>query len=362
MSSVAVRLEKLLRAITIRPRAPKSVRRVLIAHQLLLGDTLLLAPLLKQLAALYPEAERVLLVNPAFLPLFAGRPYGVTVLPFLRRDTALQRQVLRSGPYDLAIVPDDNRYAWLARGAGARWITGFANDKPAWKNVMLDQPMSYPSDPKAWADAVPEILLGASPARFCAGEWPAPAKPVEALPGGRYAVLHIGASTRLKAWPAARWNVVADAQRKKGLSVIFSGSSKESHLLEGIRASETERAWFGRLDLAGLWHLLAGAACLICPDTGIAHLARLAGVRTVAMFGPGSAVIHGAGDFWHASDFTACTSSPFPCRDQTRLFRREVSSVARCGRATGNAPGQCPEPLCMQAISADSVLDLLAVS
>ncbi len=136
-----------------RPRRARRtpVRRILVAHYLLLGDTILLAPLLKALAARYPDAERVVLARPAFAPLFAGRPYGATALPFDRRH-ATQRAVLDSGPYDLAIVPDDNRYAWLARAAGARRVVGFAADRPAWKNWMLDRAVAYPDRPGAWAD------------------------------------------------------------------------------------------------------------------------------------------------------------------------------------------------------------------
>ena len=64
-----------------------------------------------------------------------------------------------------------------------------------------------------------------------------------------------------------------------------------------IRAGATRRSP-GALDLAQLWHLLAGAELLVAPDTGVAHLGRIVGAPTVTLFGPGSALLCGAGDFW----------------------------------------------------------------
>ncbi|HSN21588.1 MAG TPA: heptosyltransferase, partial [Usitatibacter sp.] len=57
-------------------------RRVLVAHNLLLGDTLMLTPLLAKIRARLPSAETVLLAAPAYVPLYSGRPYGVRALPF----------------------------------------------------------------------------------------------------------------------------------------------------------------------------------------------------------------------------------------------------------------------------------------
>src|SRR3972149_4558364 len=41
-----------------------------------------------------------------------------------------------------------------------------------------------------------------------------------------------------------------------------------------------------RLDLAQLWHLVAGAALLVCPDTSVMHIGRLTGAPTIGPFGP----------------------------------------------------------------------------
>ena len=102
---------------------------------------------------------------------------------------------------------------------------------------------------------------------------------------------------------------------------------------------------------AQLWHLVAGASLLVAPDTGVAHLGRVVGTPTVALFGPGSATISGAGEFWRDAPYRAVTVTPFACRDQRVLFKRELDWVRRCGRTLA----QCPHPRCMDAIDSDAV-------
>ena len=63
--------------------------------------------------------------------------------------------------------------------------------------------------------------------------------------------------------------------------------------------------------------LLASAALLITLDTGIAHLAKLVGVPTIALFGPGSSVLLGRGNFWRDAPFREVT---IPIRVLGKLF------------------------------------------
>jgi ADP-heptose:LPS heptosyltransferase len=99
-------------------------RRILVLHHLLLGDTLMLTALLAKLRARHPAAEIVMTVSPAYAPLYEGRPYGVVAHAFDPRDFATFR-TLRSLPrFDLAILPADNRWSWLARALRIPWIVG----------------------------------------------------------------------------------------------------------------------------------------------------------------------------------------------------------------------------------------------
>lgn len=359
MSRLAGRLLTLSRAILNTPfrREPEQVRRILIAHWLLLGDTVLLAPLLAKIARQFAGAECVVLARPAVAPLLAGKPYGCTVLPFDPRDTSSVKEVLASGPYDLAYVLGDNRYAWLARAAGARWIVGFDQDVPAWKNWMIDEARAWPTSPRAWADMTTELVPGNAPEAYRIGDWPTPAAAPFEMPPQPYAVLHVGASSPLKLWPAERWMALAEHLQDIGIQPVWSGGRGE----EGwVDAADPERRYLrhcGNLDLAQLWHLLSGARLLVCPDTGVAHMGRVVGVPTVTLFGPGSVVLHGAGEFWAEMPYHAVTLEHFSCRDQRILFRREIDWVQRCGRS----PNECQNhAACMTGISLSSVLSAIS--
>jgi ADP-heptose:LPS heptosyltransferase len=182
-------------------------------------------------------------------------------------------------------------------------------------------------------------------------EWPAPPAAPFDRPRGRYAVLHVGASSPLKRWPAARWRELAGRLSARGLAVVWSAGRGEAALVDECDPMHAHASVAARLDLAQLFHLLADAALLVAPDTGVAHLGRITGVPTVTLFGPGSALVCGAGRFWRDAPYRAVTIDPFPCRDQTVLFKRDIDWVRRCGRSVS----QCPAHRCMSAIGVGAV-------
>jgi ADP-heptose:LPS heptosyltransferase len=336
------------RGLAAAPRDPASI---LVAHHLLLGDTIMLTPLLAKLRANHPRARLAMTVPKAFMPLYAGRPYGVEALPYSPRDAGSARALFDEGPFDLAVVPGDNRQAWLAAALGARHIVAHAGDRPATKSWLVDDQRPY-GGPGAWGDLVADLVEGREPEPFAKADWPAPpARPADE-PRSPYAVLHVGASTPLKQWAPDRWASLAEALAERGLAVVWSAGPGEEDLVAQCDPVRRHPSVAGRLDLAQLWHLLAGATLLVSPDTGVAHLGRTTCTPTVTLFGPGSDVICGPGRFWRNTPGRAVTVDPFPCRDQTILFRRDLAWVRRCGRSTS----ECAEPKCMQAIGVQAVL------
>lgn len=338
-----------------RRRAPADPRSILIAHHLLLGDTLMLTPLLAKLRERYPHAVIVMATPKAIAPLYTTRPYGVIAIPFDSRDVKALKALHRDGGYDLAIVPGDNRHSWLALALGARWIVAFDADRPAYKNWPVDARPPYPNAPAAWGDMVAGLISGPPPRAFDAQDWPAPLHTSFNLPHAPYCVLHVGASTPLKQWPAERWAELAAHLSKQGLQVVWSGGKGEDTLVKSIDPSQQYPSYAGQLDLPQLWHLIRHAALLVCPDTGIAHLGRITGTPTVTLFGPGSDIICGAGDFWRNALYRAVIERDIKCRDQDILFRRQLSWVRRCGRSTA----ECATPECMHRIKVATVLDAI---
>ena len=107
------RVRTVARALALRRReriAPRDPQRILVAHHLLLGDTLMLTPLLKKLRTLHPRADIAMTLPRAIAPLYATAPYGVRALPFDPRQSTAA--LYEEAPFDLALVPGDNRYAF----------------------------------------------------------------------------------------------------------------------------------------------------------------------------------------------------------------------------------------------------------
>ncbi len=340
---------RLVRGPRVRPR---EVRRVLVAHHLLAGDTLMLTPLLAKLRERYPDARIAMTVRRAMAAIYAHRPYGIEALPFDPRDVATASALLAEPGYDLAFVPGDNRYSWLAAALDASWVIAFAGDRPRSKSWMVDELVDYPRQPMAWSDMNPLLVDSTPPAPYRSADFPLPPAKAFDRPRGRYAVLHVEASTPLKHWEEKKWLALALALEQKGVQPVWSAGPTGVAYLKTIDPDGRFPMLGHRLDLAQLWHLVAGAALLVCPDTSVAHIGKHTFTPTVTLFGPSSAELFGRGSFWRDAPFREVTLADFPCRDQRTLFKRRIEWVRRCQRS----PQQCAEPRCMHGISVDAVL------
>ena len=338
----------------VRPANPA---RILVLHHLLLGDTLMLTALLAKLRARYPRSEIAMTVAPAYAPLYAGRPYGVTAHALDPRDLGTLARLRALPRFDLAILPADNRWSWLARALGIPWIVGIAGDRPDRKNWPVDELVPYSAVPTAFCETACELVDGPPPSAYRTDAWPAPEAHDVPDFGPDYAVLHVGASSVLKLWDPAQWRALATSLALRGLRIVWSAGPGESSILDAIDAPSTREADRipGTLSLAAMWHVLARARLLVCPDTGIAHLGRVVGVPTVTLYGPGSPVICGPGRFFADMPGRAVTVEPFACRDQTIQFFRDVPWARRCERLYGEGPSRCLRARCMEAIEVDAV-------
>jgi ADP-heptose:LPS heptosyltransferase len=333
-----------------RPR-PGEAKRILVAHHLLLGDTVMSIPLLAKLRATHPAADIVLALPGAYVPLFEANPYGVRAIGWNPREASAS-PVWQERGFDLAFIPGDNRVSWLAYALGARWIVAFAGDRPAYKSWPIDELKPYPEHPAALSDMIAGLAEGPAPTRLPRGAWPAPHAEAFDAPGSRYAVLHLGASTPLKAWLAERWRDLARWLTTRDVEPVWSAGRGEEALVAAADPERIFRSYAGAMSLAQLIALLRGAALVVSPDTAVAHLGRLYDAPTVTLFGPGSPEVSGAGTFWRDAPWRAVTVDPFECRDQPILFKREIAWVRRCGRTTR----ECAHPRCMDAIELAPVI------
>lgn len=318
------RLEILRRAFSRRRlrERPLDPRNILVVAPLLIGDALLLSPLLAKIRLRYPSATVRMTMAPAAVPLFAGRPYGVEAGGYNPRDARTVRELARWPAPDLAFVPGDNRFSWLAAGLGARWIVAFDGDRPAYKSWPVDETVPFPTAPAAWHDIA--ALLVEGPARFYDNEWGGvPCAPFE-RPSGRYAVLHVEASSPMKHWAEAKWTELARLLHREGVLPVWSAGPRGMDLIRRIDPEGRFPAPGPSLDLPQLWNLIAGASLLVCPDTGASHMGKLTGTPTVTLYSPGAGALFGRGDFWRSAPFRELEDAALPPRTPA-LFKRPVA-------------------------------------
>lgn len=107
-------------------------------------------------------------------------------------------------------------------------------------------------------------------------------------PDEPYVVLHPGASSGSRRWPADRWVDVARVLSRRA-DVRLTGDPSERELCLRIARGaglDDESAVAGRLDLSQLMDLVGHALLLVCGDTGVAHVATATGTPSVLLFGP----------------------------------------------------------------------------
>ena len=195
---------------------PEHPKKILILHSLLLGDTILLTPLLAKLREQHPKAEITLTVPTPLLELYETNPYGVTSIPFHTKKSVHILHILKSGPYDLVIIPAENRLSLLARASGSRHTVAFTDDHPAWKNWMVDTAVQPPQQPEAIGDIFTTLIPGNFSAQYNPTDWHAPKINANTQLDKRSIIMHLTASMQTKMWPFSRWLELAKRLRNDG--------------------------------------------------------------------------------------------------------------------------------------------------
>jgi ADP-heptose:LPS heptosyltransferase len=287
-----------------------------------LGDLLTAVPALRALAAAV-GGRRVLLAPMALAPL--AEPLGYEVLdvhgvghvpaslPVQAAGSPLAVNLHGRGPEShavLASLEPRRLVAFATDGfAGPAWDPG-EHEVARWCRLLR------------WAgiDADPEAL-DIDP-------------PDAAVPSGTRGatVVHPGAASGARRWPATRWAEVIAAERAAGRRVVVTGGADERVRARWIAtaAGLPEGAVLaGRTSITELTAIVAGAGRLVCGDTGVAHLATALGTPSVVLFGPTSPAHWGPppGRAIHRVLWTGRTGDPHAARPDPGLLAIRAEDV-----------------------------------
>jgi ADP-heptose:LPS heptosyltransferase len=102
-------------------------------------------------------------------------------------------------------------------------------------------------------------------------------------------VIHPGAASAARRWPAERFAAVAAALAAEGNDIVITGNSAESdlaHTVAQLAGLPESAVLAGTLDLLGMVALVNDCRLLICGDTGVGHIATATATPSVVLFGP----------------------------------------------------------------------------
>ena len=350
--------------------------RILIIKPSSLGDIVHTLPLAHALKRGRPDRVIGWVVERAFAPLVAADPAVDATYPihipatsdpaagrgaYFRAASALfavmrdLRKTLGAAPYDVVLdLQASFRSGLLAlmNPGGRRY--GFAEARelntlfqhehihvPAGLTHALDKnnrfaaPFGAAVEPADFFLALPQEAEAAAEAFLAA----------EGLAGEPFVYAQAAARWPSKEWLVERWSELADRLTAAGTAVVFGGSPADRPLLERVALGMSARAHIA----AGGLSLLAGAALIkksalyVGVDTGPMHMAALAGVPVLALFGPTHPERVG------------------PYRNtESRVLRAETLDCLCCRRRS------CDDHRCMSGIDVDrverAVRDLLSES
>lgn len=335
---------------------PENVRRILVVRPGGMGDMIILLPMLRALAERYPNARIDLVCerrNVPVLELAAARDrallYDANPLRFLWQ--------LSRRRYDLAIDTEQFHnfsavFTYLS-GAAARigfkinprrnvlytHLRNYAMDRPEGEQFLnLLEPLGVPAEGRTLGGELRRTDIPLSTEEAEALRTVQDMAPV--------VMIHHGASTRYKRWPASRFaDVACGLFHERGLSPVFVGGKQEHDEAEALVRTCRERGCTA-YSLAGDRPLAATAAGMrlarlfIAADSGLAHLAVAMGLPTVVLFGPSDALKWGYDDDRHAAVRRSPACAPCfifgyhkPCRPIACMDAVNVSDVMEaCAR------------------------------
>lgn len=276
---------------------PASARRVGVICLGAIGDLLLLSGLVRGLRHELPRASLELVVssgNAGAVPLIgeadAVAAFDVCHVPAMVRHVRARR-------YDLLF--DSTQWARLgaivSNLSGAGVTVGFST-AGQWRSLGYDRVVEHSARRHetenflALGRALWPGLSGAPALRLPAGTPPLAAHMAD---GRRHAFLHMwpaGYKSHLKEWPAGHWARLIRELTGRGFSVWLTGSEADAvrnaaFVRERLSGAAHVHSLAGRVGLPDLAWLLARAEAVVSVNTGVMHLAALAGAPTVGLHG-----------------------------------------------------------------------------
>jgi ADP-heptose:LPS heptosyltransferase len=257
--------------------------RIVVLRALKLGDFLTAVPAYRALRRAFPGARIVLAAPRALEPLIElldGALDGIVdALPLEPLPPQAERADIGINLHGAG--PQSHR---VLLAAGVRTLVAFRNDAVP-ESVAGPAYDSREHEVARWCRLLENAGISADPAAL---DLRVPAVGVPRRIRGA-TLIHPGAASEARRWPADRWVEVARAEQQLGRRVVITGGPGEverAHRIAAAASVPSTHVYAGRTSLRELAALVAAAGRVVCGDTGVAHLATAFRRPSVVLFGP----------------------------------------------------------------------------
>ncbi len=286
-----------------------NAKRILVMRYRFIGDTLLTIPFLENLRQSYPSAVIDMLVAPNSGELLEDCPYIDNLIYFdTTRKHAYENADVNSKPkhfWDYVGLLKANKYdvsfvlkrsfssALLAFLAGIPKRVGFNTEA---RGLLLTDRIAYDDDVHE-VDSFLSVLehVGVSTNNRVPTLWPSITKTALDLdPNKRHVMIHLTASNKGKEWPKEQYEpfVKALLENYSDVNLHAFGAPMDSDLYASLRnaLSDEQSARLknhcGEFSLNQSIRAMTGMDLCVGVDSGSLHMASIAGVPVLALFGP----------------------------------------------------------------------------
>ena len=282
-----------------------AMRRILLLLTTGLGDAVLSTPVFPALRAALPGADIRLFCRSSWAPLFTSDTNLNAVIPYhgkYRRFFATL-EGLRAFAPELAVIlhGNDPDIVPLAYLAGSRYVVRVPTRGTRYEFLLANRTRAQDAATLSGVHYVENRLrvletLGI-PTVFKAPQVHLEPRTIAAassvlagrLHGAPYWVMHGNAADPYKVWPGERLRELLSSARRlhPRHAIVLTGASSENTALRALAGGlDGVHVVAGEFDIAGTAAVLAGAACVIAPDTGILHLAAALDRPVVGLYAP----------------------------------------------------------------------------
>jgi heptosyltransferase III len=281
-------------ALRRKRQLPGAIRRIGIINSTAIGDTIVLSPVIADIARRYAAAETVVFASEAMVPLLRQLD-RVTPVAFRIAQPRDAIRAIRRERVDVLLDFD----SWprvepvYSLCSGSAFAAGF-RARGQHRHYAYDASVDHSSETHEIENfrRLAELIdvRSQSLPRFS----PQGRLPVSDLPKPPYVVFHLwptGIRSSLKEWPPERWRALARELAARGETIVLTGGPADAARSTAFAASlpdlgDTLLDRAGRFNLEEILDLVNGSGCVVSVNTGIAHLAAAVGAPTVTLNGP----------------------------------------------------------------------------